>query len=286
MKKLMVLTGLISVLALAATAAPVWKVSRGESYLYIGGTVHLLSKRDYPLPPAFEKAYQASRHLCFEVDIAAISSGEFALKLMARNMYTGDDDITRHLKPATVERLKTFLQSKNMTLDPLKKMKPGFLSLMLVTTEMQRLGMAEGGVDQFYHDRATKDKKTLGALETADAQLEFISNMGLGNEDELIIHTIEELGELESVLNQTKAAWRKGDLKGLEEAALDSWREDFPELYRELVIDRNNSWLPQIVEMFKSQEVEFVLVGALHLSGEQGVLAQLRKAGFTVTQLD
>ena len=287
MKKLIALTTIIFALISTANASsPVWKVSKGGTHIYIGGTVHLLSKEDYPLPQAFEKAYHDSQVICFEVDISQINTIEFAQKLMVKNMYLGDDDITKHLKPETVKRLKKFLQSKNMTLDGLKKMKPGFLALMLTTTEMQRLGMGESGVDQFYSDKAVKDKKRIAALETADAQIELISKMGAGNEDELIIHTIEELHEVADVLDATKAAWRKGDMKGLEIASLDSWKDDFPELYKELVVDRNNNWLPQIKDMLKSKEVEFVMVGALHLSGKPGVLAQLRKAGFTVKQLD
>lgn len=156
---------------------------------------------------------------------------------------------------------------------------------MLVNVELQRLGMAESGVDQFYSDKAVGDKKRLVALETPEEQLEFITKMGAGIEDEVILHSIEELGELADLMDQTKAAWRQGDLKELEKVALDSWREDFPELYKELVVDRNNNWLPQIKKMLQSAESEFVLVGALHLSGDQGVLEQLRKAGYTVKQL-
>ena len=110
--------------------------------------------------------------------------------------------------------------------------------------------------------------------------------MGAGNEDDLIIHAIEELHEIVDVLGETKTAWRKGDLKGVEVASLDSWKDDFPELYKELVVDRNNNWLPQIKDMLKSKEVEFVMVGALHLFGKPGVLAQLRKVGFKVKQLN
>lgn len=286
-KRKLFTASILAMLVLSSFAAsPVWKISAEENHIYVGGTVHLLSKEDFPLPGAFEKAYLGSQVIYFEVDITEVSSMEFAQKLMVKNMYMGDDDITKHLKAETINRLKEFLQSKNMTLDSLKKMKPGFLTLMLATAEMQRLGMAETGVDQIYNDRAIRDKKRTGALETADEQLAFISNMGDGNADELIIHSIEELGELTNVMNQTKEAWRKGDLKGLEDAALDTWKDNFPELYHELLVGRNNNWLPQIKALLKTKETEFVLVGALHLSGESGVIAQLQKAGFTVQQLD
>lgn len=116
MKKLSILTLCAASLVLGATAAaPVWKVSSEGRHLYIGGTVHLLAKADYPLPPAFERAYHDSQVICFEVDLAALSSAEFMQKLMAQSRYTGDDEITKHLKPETVEKLKSYLQSQGLT---------------------------------------------------------------------------------------------------------------------------------------------------------------------------
>ena len=44
--------------ATVEAGSPVWKVSKGSNYLYVGGTVHILSETDYPLPYAFELAYQ------------------------------------------------------------------------------------------------------------------------------------------------------------------------------------------------------------------------------------
>lgn len=35
-----------------------WRVSKGESELFIGGTIHLLGASDYPLPKEFEAAYK------------------------------------------------------------------------------------------------------------------------------------------------------------------------------------------------------------------------------------
>ncbi len=39
-----------------------WKVSNADSILYLGGTIHLLSPDDYPLPEEFLMAYQRNRH--------------------------------------------------------------------------------------------------------------------------------------------------------------------------------------------------------------------------------
>ena len=46
--------------------AMVWQISDGERTLYLAGTMHLLSKADYPLPKAYENAYAKADILYFE----------------------------------------------------------------------------------------------------------------------------------------------------------------------------------------------------------------------------
>ena len=74
----LVLVMLIFVGIKAAQAdAPVWKVVKGKNQLFIGGTLHLLSKSDYPLPDAFESAYRQSAMVVFEADMEKMQSPEF-----------------------------------------------------------------------------------------------------------------------------------------------------------------------------------------------------------------
>ena len=80
-------------------------------------------------------------------------------------------------------------------------------------------------------------------------------------------------------------AWRAGDLETLERLSGVPMREQSPEFYQTLLVQRNEAWLPQIESMVASTEVELVLVGALHLAGEDGLLAMLTRRGYTVRQL-
>ncbi len=276
----------ITLFGFQTAAAPVWKVSKGKNYLYLGGTIHMLSKGDYPLPAAFENAYKDSGTVVFEVDLAQINSPQFIQKLLFENMYKGDDDLTQHLKPATLKKLEQFLKGRGMTLEPFKKMKAGFLTLMLTTVEMQRMGMDEAGVDQYYNDKAVKDGKSIAQLESAEEQLRFITNMGFGNEDELILHSLEEMDSIDEVMAAMKSSWRKGALSDLEKMEMAEMKSEFPDLYRELLVDRNNNWMPQIKAMFDTVEIEFVLVGALHLAGEDGLLHKLEKAGYKIQKME
>ena len=50
--------------------------------------------------------------------------------------------------------------------------------------------------------------------------------------------------------------------------------------------DRNQRWLPQIEALLKEDQNCMVVVGALHLVGQGGLLELLRKQGYKVTQLE
>ena len=62
-------------------------------------------------------------------------------------------------------------------------------------------------------------------------------------------------------------------------------KAEFPDLYDNLVVKRNNNWMPKLTALTDSKAKEFVLVGALHLSDKEGLINQLKLAGFTIDQL-
>lgn len=269
----------------ALADSPVWKVTRGDRHLYIGGTVHVLSPADYPLPEAFEAAYQAASVIVFEADIQEMQSPEFQQALLDKASYPEGRDLTLFLRDDTREHLMQFLNSRQLPTDNLVKFKAGMVSMTLTIVELQRLGLAGSGVDEFFSLRAANDQKEIGALETAQEQLMFIATMGEGKEDELIAYTLRQIEDLPELLQAMKDAWRAGDNARLEAVALKPMEKDFPVMTDRFVEDRNEAWLPRIEAMFETEAVELVLVGALHLVGEEGLLEQLRAKGYEIENL-
>ncbi|MCJ7755686.1 MAG: TraB/GumN family protein, partial [Thermoanaerobaculales bacterium] len=60
--------------------------------------------------------------------------------------------------------------------------------------------------------------------------------------------------------------------------------EDYPDLYEKLISGRNRSWMPAIEGLLAGQRDAMVVVGAMHLVGEDGIIEMLRQRGYTVTQ--
>lgn len=266
----------------AHASSPAWKVSKGNHHLYLGGTIHLLGKTDYPLPSAFDKAYKDSSRLVFETDMKKFQSPEFQKIFMDKLMYPGQRTIKDVLNTKTYTALEKHFTARGLPLDQMLKFKPGMLVMMLTVFEMQRLNIAGIGVDEFYIQKGLKDGKKFGYLEEVEEQLAFMLEMGKDNENELIAYTLRDMDKLSEQMASMKNAWRKGDNLKLKEVALTPWEKDFPDLYNTLLVKRNNKWIPKIESMLKTKEVEFVLFGALHMVGDDGVLAQLKAHGYTI----
>ena len=106
--------------------------------------------------------------------------------------------------------------------------------------------------------------------------------MGKGDVNDLIAYSLRDMDKLSEQMALMKNAWRKGDNITLKKIALTPWQKDFPELYNTLLVKRNNKWIPKIENMLETKEVEFVMFGALHMVGDDGVLAQLKARGYVI----
>ncbi len=263
----------------------VWKVSNGEGKIYIGGTIHLLREQDFPLPKPFETAYDASSILVFETDISQLESPGFQQKLLAQSFFPGDSTIENILSEDILIEVKEICAEAGIPFSKMKKLRPAMLILTLVSIQYQKLGISSPGVDVHYYKRGLEESKKVLTLESAEEQINFIVNMAQGHEEEFVKHSLEDLKNVEKDLTKLIDIWRAGRIEeNVEE--IEKMKEDYPSLYETILVDRNHDWLPQIELLFNTEDIEFVLVGNLHLHGSEGLLEQLRNKGFVVDQIE
>lgn len=268
----------------AVAESSVWRVSDGQSELFIGGTIHVLSQQDYPLPEEFEQAYQQADIVVLETDLAAMAQSDTQQQLMQKVMYPEGASLQDDLSPDTYRQLSDYVASTGLSMQAFDRFRPPIIVITLTMAELKRLGMADTGVDNYFNARAADEGKRLEGLETVQQQIELIATMGKGQEDEMILSTLKELHELPKMMGQLKAAWRSGDMLELERIAILPMRDEFPGLYRSMLVERNKSWIPQLQAMLETPEKELVLVGALHLAAAEGVIEMLKKHGYNVQQ--
>lgn len=270
----------------AIAGSPVWKISKEGQHIYLGGTIHLLAEADLPLPSQFNKAYSESSTLIFETDMAALKTPEFMAKIMRVMAFSDGQTLQSALRPEVYVSLQEYLKKRGIPEANLAMLTPTGAGLTIQLLEYQILGMnPDLGVDTLYTQKANSDGKTIGQLETPQEQLAFLKTMGQGKENEMVMQILSEAETMGEKINELKNAWRIGDNAKLAKLAITDMKNDFPYMYDTLLTQRNNTWLPKIEAMLKDNDVEFVLVGAMHLVGEDGLLQSLRKNGYDLENL-
>ena len=275
-------TFLLSGVSVAETS--VWRVSDGNNTVYLGGTVHLLRPSDYPLPEEYEQAYQASSELYFETDISSMSDLSVQAQMLQQLTYSDGRTLKTVLSEDAFTALEDYTATIGMPLVMLEQFKPGMIISTLQVLEFQRIGFTPQGVDAFFNTRALGDAKDIGALETIEEQIGFLAAMGEGNESEFILLSLEDLENTNALMEEMITAWRNGDERALQKLFVDDMQQRAPELFDSLLRQRNLRWMPQIEAMFEDPDTEFVLVGAAHLIGGEGLVQLLQGKGYEVSQ--
>lgn len=276
---------LLTTATLSVQAASVWKVSSDKHTLYIGGTIHILSPEDYPLPREYDIAYKAADKVVFETDMIAANSLEFQQKMMAKLVYSDGTTIDKVLKAETYAALKQHMEERNVPIAAMATLKPSLIAITLSIIELQALGFTSEGVDQFYANKSQADGKPQSWFETPDEQIDFIVNLGKEDESGMIDYAIKDIKKLPEIINAMRDSWREGDMQAMADVSIDDFKADYPQIYQDLLVERNNNWLPKIEGMLHDQAVELILVGGLHLAGPDSVLAKLAAKGYKIEKL-
>ena len=280
---------LLCVLLVAAAPlcaqSSVWKVTRGGKSFFLGGTIHLLRPSDFPLPPEFDAAFRQSARLVFETDIGQLNAPNVQAVLAGRGFFTDGATLQSVLSPTAWQRVAAHSRTSPVPLAQLQRMKPWLFAITVTLLELQKAGVASEGVDRHFHDQAVAAGKPTGQLESLEEQIEFITTLGAGHENELVLKSLDDLATLPATIDRAIAAWRRGDLEEIDALMLREWTTKYPAILKGLLTDRNTAWMPKLEALLATPETEFVLVGAGHLPGSQGLLALLRARGCQIEQL-
>ncbi|MDR2300815.1 MAG: TraB/GumN family protein [Deltaproteobacteria bacterium] len=266
-----------------------WSVSDSSGpRLYLLGSVHLAQENMYPLKPIIEETFNKSDALLVEVDVGKVDLKTLNADLFKVATYPGTESIWDHLDAETAQMLRERLKELKLNEVMFFKLRPWLVALTLGLLQLNSLGYQDQlGLDVHFINQAAS--KGLGVFELENANEQFNALISF-NESEGILFLKSTLLEFNEIGTETAAifkCWKEGDSAGFEELFFKSLRE-YPELapvFRVLIDERNKTMFSRIkphMEKFKSP---FVVVGASHLVGENGLIAAFKAAGYEVTQL-
>ncbi|HEX6893394.1 MAG TPA: TraB/GumN family protein [Chryseolinea sp.] len=166
-------------------------------------------------------------------------------------------------------------------------MNPMTIQIFLMTMLQQKYyplgGSADVPMDMYLQQRGKQEGKKLVGLESFEVQVNALfSQFSIQRQAEMLIEFVNEKEKAKEELLLMNKSYRNGDLRKLEELmALQTYSENEAKV---MLDDRNKNWMGQLPSLMKEQQT-FIAVGALHLSGKNGLIHLLREAGYTVTPL-
>jgi hypothetical protein len=263
-----------------------WRVRSEANTVYVLGSLHFSKQEIYPLRQEIENAFDQSDFLVVEANVNDIGKTDVQ-KLIEGALYPANDRLEKHVSAETFERVKKEMGGLGLPPELINKQKPWFLAMTIVALESAKLGLdPKLGIDMYFLSKAQGKKKIL-ELESLDYQIGVLSGLSDKDQELFLVYTLKDLNVLEQELDKMIRAWTSGDTKAMEALMTRSVSEDkrLSSIYEKLVYERNKEMAMKIKNFLKAKETYFIIVGAGHLVGNEGIIELLKRDGYRVEQL-
>lgn len=263
-----------------------WKV-QGKGVAYLFGSVHLARSDSFPLPRQVEESFDKAGTLLVEADPGRAMEEELQQRMVLSAIYPGNDTLRQHLSRETYDLAAREMERIGIPIEQFAKAKPWFLAMTMQVLELQRLGYSpEYGLDLYFAGKA-RGKKKIVELESFDYQIRLLNGFSDREQEHFLLYTISDLASLREGMDELMRAWRTGDAKGMERIVTKALT-DYPDarpIYEKLIDRRNREMAGRIEQHLGSGESCFVVVGAAHLVGMEGIVELLKRKGYRVEQM-
>ncbi|MBW2251670.1 MAG: TraB/GumN family protein [Deltaproteobacteria bacterium] len=261
-----------------------WSIQTANNTIFLLGSLHISPADIYPLPEVIERAYEKCSKIIFEADIEAVNDPSFQAKVMTLAVYPEGDNLEDNVSAQTFNLLKKRADAAGIPIQQLSRLKPFFCGLSLASIEFLKLGFdPANGIDMYFFNKAKEDGKEMLKFETVEFQLNLMTQMTRKQEELMLRQTLKDLEVIEKDAANLVKYWKNGDVKKLDSFITASLK-DFPELYDRWFTSRNKRWLAEIKKLIGKNENVFIVVGAGHLVGKDGLVELLRKQNYNIRQ--
>ncbi|UPQ87324.1 TraB/GumN family protein [Vibrio sinaloensis] len=273
----LLLSVLLLITAQVAAEPLYWQVEKGKLKYIIVGSVHVGDESMYPLPKRLFDELESSQGLIVETDTR--NKGDLVYpttRLSSRDVLT-------------TQQQKELLGLANLLEingSDLLNTPPWAAALAIQMKQIEYLGYSTAnGVDVRLMVKADLLQVPTLSLESMQFQIDLLTGQPMGGQ-EMLVSVLEEFDHSENALRCLITSWKNGDIDKLNEfAQLTSMSEEFEYAF---LTERNLDWAKKLASpewLPKRKGQYLIVVGTLHLIGEQSLLKMLEREGFTIKQL-
>ncbi|MEM9207858.1 MAG: TraB/GumN family protein [Pseudomonadota bacterium] len=280
------LTGLSAPLAEAdGHALPLWQIDGDSNRVYLLGSVHLLREEDYPLPSRIDAVYDDAEKIIMELDLDDLDEARAQALVTELGSIANGASLADLLGEDAFSQASALAAEINIPLQMLATVEPWLAAITIEQLMLQRIGFNPAyGIESYFVSKATGDGKDIAGLEDIADQLGLLDALSAEAQSSLLLQTLSEAGDIAATMDSLIQAWRRGDVSYLEANILADMQA-FPELYEAIVVGRNRNWVDSIEALLDDEDDYLIVVGALHLVGEDSVPAMLSERGRSPVQL-
>jgi hypothetical protein len=262
-----------------------WRADGASNSVYILGSIHLLREEDHPLPQIIDEVYADAEIIVMELDMDDLDPAYTQAAFNRAGVMSDGTTLQDLMGDDAYAEATEAAAAIDIPLEMLAQSEPWLAAMTVELMMLYRIGFNPLlGIEMTMTTRATQDGKPIEGLETVDEQLSFLDGLPLEAQREMLLQTLAEGAALSESIDELIDAWRHGDTTTLEEGLLSSIGEQSV-LSDALVTNRNRRWAETIATWLDDDRDYLVIVGALHLVGDEGVPNLLANKGIGIHQL-
>ncbi|SMF90971.1 hypothetical protein SAMN05661091_5307 [Paenibacillus uliginis N3/975] len=262
-----------------------WEVENNGNTVYLVGSMHIADDSFYPLRSEIEDAFVEADYLGVEIDISKAANEEQQKLIMNMGMYQDGTTLKDHVSKETYAKVEGILKRNGMESNALDAFKPWVVETTISSLKSATAGYeVAAGIDLYFIQKAVERKVPVLELESYESQLGMFDGFSDKLQEKNLNATLDNFDTLDDNINQMADMWKSGDDQQLLELT-NSIGSD-PEYNKAMLVDRNIGMADKIDGYLKSDKKDeyFIVVGAAHYLGKDGVIQLLRDKGYTVVR--
>ncbi len=273
-----------------------WKAENSSgNYVYLMGSIHMGNDSVNHMPAYINSAFEQSDYLAVEADIdSVLQDKEKLTQLTSVLIYSDGTTIKDHVSESTYNGMVDLMQSQNSFQEIYNCYKPFLWQSLLSGVLPSYTDLNTNlGVDMVFLQRAKSINKPILEVENIDFQIDMFNSFSDGLNDALLAEYLKPnySQAASNYINTVYSMWEQGRVD--ESMILSGTFIDIQnanpvyvqEYYDKLIKERNINMTKTIEGYIDGGQRVFVLVGAFHYCGDDGINALLTKDGYTVTQV-
>ena len=250
-----------------------WKISKAGKDSYLFGTMHVSDTEITTLPAPVDQALRESGQFVME----ALPEPAQILQLQGMMFFADGDQLSNHIAQPIFARATEILGAYQLPPQAVAILKPWAAFL----TMSYPLGQGEPQ-DLVLLSKAKENGAEVAGLETLMEQASLFDRLTMAEQVKLLVDTVCHYDLVQENFTMLKSLYLKQDLGNMYRySRFYTARGEaiYKKVMQALLADRNITMVERMQPMLTRGKA-FIAIGALHLTGAEGVLALLEKQGY------